>query len=91
MYQLTANVMGPRSLLQREYIVSRPSYIQTLINEYYVPPLRLVRARIKLNHPHDDLWWYNEHAGRPRYPANGIDASTHIALYSALELCCLYS
>ena len=90
MYQLTTNIMGPRSLLQREYIVSRPSYIQTLVNEYYVPTLRLVRARIELNHSHDDLWWYNEHTGRPRYPANGIDASANIALCPALELCNLY-
>lgn len=78
----TAKVVGPRSLLQCEGIVRHPCYIQTLVHEHYVPTLRLVRARIELNYSRDDLRRYNQHTSRQCYTANGIDAPTHVALYS---------
>ena len=80
----TANIVGPGSFLQRKHIVRQTPYIQNLVYKHYVPPLRFVRARIKCNYSRNNLWRYDKNASRPCYPANGVDAPAHVALYHIL-------
>lgn len=40
--KLTANFVSPWGLLQGKDIVHHPSYVQSLIHEYNMPPLRSV-------------------------------------------------